>query len=121
MAAYFPVMDLRHLEFLPADMEKFPCLALAYEAAEDGGAKTVALNAADEVAVAAFLQDRIGFERIPMIVGEVLSATKVGKLESINQVLSADSEARQLARERIERLGTSSAGVRAISTELPVE
>ena len=120
-AMHFPVMDLRHLEFLPADMEKFPCLALAYEAAEDGGAKTVALNAADEVAVAAFLQDRIGFERIPMIVGEVLSATKVGKLESINQVLSADSEARQLARERIERLGTSSAGVRAISTELPVE
>src|SRR5438477_342861 len=120
-AMHFPVMDLRHLEFLPADMEKFPCLALAYEAAEDGGAKTVALNAADEMAVAAFLQDRIGFERIPMIVGEVLSATKVGKLESINQVLSADSEARQLARERIERLGTSSAGVRAISTELRVE
>src|SRR5207237_2213321 len=47
-AMHFPVMDLRHLEFLPADMEKFPCLALAYEAAEVGGAKTVALNAADE-------------------------------------------------------------------------
>ena len=64
-AMRFPVMDLRHLEFLPPDMEKFPCLGLAYEAAEAGGAKTVALNAADEVAVAAFLQGRIGFDQIP--------------------------------------------------------
>src|SRR5579885_2927070 len=52
----FPVIDLRHLEFCPPDMEKFPCLALAYAAVEEGGSKTVALNAADEVAVAAFLQ-----------------------------------------------------------------
>ena len=51
----FPVMDLRHLDFAPPDMEKFPCLRLAYEAVEEGGAKPVALNAADEVAVAAFL------------------------------------------------------------------
>ena len=50
----FPVMNLRHLDFEPPDMGKFPCLQLAYEAAEAGGAKTVALNAADEVAVAAF-------------------------------------------------------------------
>ena len=50
----FPVMDLRHLDFCPPDMGKFPCLRLAYEAAEAGGAKTIALNAADEVAVAAF-------------------------------------------------------------------
>ncbi len=61
----FPVMDLRHLEFSPPDMEKFPCLALAYEAAEAGGAKTVALNAADEVAVAAFLDGSIRFDEIP--------------------------------------------------------
>src|ERR1700716_1996797 len=64
-AMRFPVMDLRHLEFLPPDMERFPCLGLAYEAAETGGAKTVALNAADEVAVAAFLKGRIAFEHIP--------------------------------------------------------
>ena len=48
----FPVSDLRHLDFCPPDLKKFPCLRLAYEAAEAGGAKTVALNAADEVAVA---------------------------------------------------------------------
>src|SRR5271166_4771905 len=52
----FPVMDLRHLDFLPPDMVKFPCLALAYAAAVAGGTKTIALNAADEVAVAAFLE-----------------------------------------------------------------
>ena len=54
----FPVMNLRHLDFSPPDMEKFPCLQLAYKAAEAGGSKPVALNAADEVAVAAFLEVR---------------------------------------------------------------
>src|SRR5258705_2616880 len=54
-AMRFPVMDLRHLDFCPPDMAKFPCLRLAYEAAEAGGAKTIALNAADEEAVAPFL------------------------------------------------------------------
>jgi len=120
-AMRFPVMDLRHLEFLPPDMEKFPCLGLAYEAAEAGGAKTVALNAADEVAVAAFLQGRIDFDDIDGIIREVLSATEVGKLESISQVLQADSEARVIARERVEQLGEKPAGLRSDSTVLRVE
>jgi 1-deoxy-D-xylulose-5-phosphate reductoisomerase len=119
-AMHFPVMDLRHLEFLPPDMEKFPCLSLAYEAAEAGGAKTVALNAADEVAVAAFLQGRIGFDSIPTIIGEVLAATEVGKLESITQVLAADSGARAIAYERIEQLG-GGAGLRPVPTAARVE
>src|SRR5208337_3456473 len=51
----FPVSELRQLDFSPPDLDKFPCLRLAYEAVEAGGAKTIALNAADEVAVAAFL------------------------------------------------------------------
>ena len=112
-AMHFPVMNLRHLEFLPLDMEKFPCLGLAYEAAEAGGAKTVALNAADEVAVAAFLQGNIGFDHIPEVIRDVLSATEVGKLESIEQVLKADAEAQELARERVERVRglTTGAGV----------
>jgi 1-deoxy-D-xylulose-5-phosphate reductoisomerase len=119
-AMHFPVMDLRHLEFLPPDMEKFPCLSLAYEAAEAGGAKTVALNAADEVAVAAFLQGRIGFDSIPTIIGEVLAATEVGKLESITQVLAADSGARAIAHERIEQLG-GGVGLRPVPTAARVE
>jgi 1-deoxy-D-xylulose-5-phosphate reductoisomerase len=120
-AMRFPVMDLRHLEFLPPDVEKFPCLALAYEAAEAGGAKTVALNAADEVAVAAFLQGRIDFCGIPKIIREVVSATEVGKLESIDQVLKADAEARVIARERIERMGERRAGIPSLSTATGVE
>src|SRR2546428_2370802 len=79
-AMHFPVMDLRHLEFLPPDMEKFPCLGLAYEAAEAGGAKTVALNAADEVAVAALLDGGIRFDEIPRLIKAGLSETDTGKL-----------------------------------------
>src|SRR5712691_7181590 len=103
-AMHFPVMDLRHLEFLPPDMEKFPCLGLAYEAAEAGGAKTVALNAADEVAVATFLDGCIRFDEIPRIIERVLAATKTCQLESIKQVLQADAEARRVAGEHVEQL-----------------
>ena len=97
----FPVGDLRHLDFSPPDMSKFPCLRLAYEAAEAGGAKTVALNAADEVAVAAFLEGRIRFNDIPRIIEDVLARTNVGSLESIENVLKADSEARRCAQEQV--------------------
>jgi 1-deoxy-D-xylulose-5-phosphate reductoisomerase len=97
----FPVSDLRHLDFCPPDLEKFPCLRLAYEATEAGGAKTVALNAADEVAVAAFLEGKIRFDEIPRIVEEVLNATRSGKLDSIQRVLEADVEARQYALEHV--------------------
>jgi 1-deoxy-D-xylulose-5-phosphate reductoisomerase len=99
----FSVGDLRHLDFCPPDMAKFPCLGLAYAAAAAGGAKTIALNAADEVAVAAFLEEQIGFEEIPRIVEEVMSATPVGNLESIHTVLALDTEARLLAREIVQK------------------
>src|SRR5256885_3405216 len=110
----FAVSDLRHLDFTPPDLKKFPCLRLAYEAAEAGGAKTVALNAADEVAVAAFLEGSIGFNDIPRIVEDVLSATNCGKLGSIAAVLQSDGEARRYARERIAR-GKKIEGPRATS------
>src|ERR1700723_653652 len=97
----FAVSDLRHLDFSPPDLKKFPCLRLAYEAAEAGGAKTVALNAADEVAVAAFLEGRIGFDEIPRIIEEVLATTNSGKLESVAKVLEADCEARREALQRV--------------------
>src|ERR1700733_2443251 len=97
----FPMGNLRHLDFSPPDLKKFPCLRLAYEAAEAGGAKTVALNAADEVAVAAFLEGRIGFDEIPRIIEEVLATTNSGKLESVAKVLEADCEARREALQRV--------------------
>jgi len=100
----FPVMNLRQLDFAPPDVRKFRCLGLAYEAAEAGGAMPVALNAADEVAVAAFLDGQVRFSDIPRVIEDVLSTTKTGKMESIHQVLETDLEARRVARERVEKL-----------------
>ena len=97
----FAVSDLRHLDFCPPDLKKFPCLRLAYEAAEAGGAKTVELNAADEVAVAAFLEGKIGFNDIPRIIEGVLAVTNSRRPESIKEVLDADTEARSLAQRQV--------------------
>jgi 1-deoxy-D-xylulose-5-phosphate reductoisomerase len=98
----FSVMNLRHLDFVPPDMDKFPCLALAYRAAEAGGTEPIALNAADEVAVAAFLEGQIGFGGIPRVIERVLFETQSRKIESIKDVLQADAEARQAARKQLE-------------------
>jgi 1-deoxy-D-xylulose-5-phosphate reductoisomerase len=108
----FPIMDLRHLEFAPPDMEKFPCLALAYEAAGAGGAKSVALNAADEVAVAAFLDGCIRFDQITIVIEKVLIETKSVKLESIKRIVEADARARDAAQEKVQELSNRSAGLR---------
>jgi 1-deoxy-D-xylulose-5-phosphate reductoisomerase len=94
----FDVLSLKHLDFCPPDLDKFPCLRLAYEAVEAGGAKTVALNAADEVAVAAFLEEKIPFLGIPATIQAVLNETTARKPESIVEVLAMDLEARELAR-----------------------
>jgi 1-deoxy-D-xylulose-5-phosphate reductoisomerase len=111
----YSVRDLRHLDFCPPDMAKFPCLALAYEAAEAGGAKTIALNAADEVAVAAFLEERIGFEDIPRVIEETMAATPALHLESIYKVLDLDREARRMASEITKQHTRKGSPVRAIS------
>lgn len=100
----FRVSDLRQLDFQPPDMRKFPCLRLAYEAAEAGGMKTIALNAADEVAVAAFLDNRISFNDIPRAIGTVLKETADAKAESIRQVLQVDADARRIASEVVQTL-----------------
>jgi 1-deoxy-D-xylulose-5-phosphate reductoisomerase len=104
----FSLSELRRLDFQPPEPEKFPCLGLAYEAAEAGGAKTVALNAADEVAVAAFLEGSIRFNDIARIIKGVVGETPARRAESIKQVLTMDAEARRLAREQVERLGQRS-------------
>jgi len=109
--------DLRHLDFSPPDMEKFPCLRLAYEAVRAGGAKTVALNAADEVAVSAFLEGSIGFDEIPALIGQIVSETPAGKLESIKEVVAVDHKARAAARDQIgartrDRKTAAGAGIR---------
>jgi len=97
----FAVSDLRHLDFAPPDLKKFPCLRLAYEAVAAGGTKTVALNAADEVAVAGFLGGKLRFDQIPRIIEDVLTDTKSDPLESIQNVLEADAGAREQARRQV--------------------
>ncbi len=93
----FDLAALRHLEFEPPDFERFPCLTLAYQAAEKGGAHCIALNAADEVAVEAFLQRRIPFTAIPRTIEQVLASTPEAHPVTIADVLSADREARRMA------------------------
>jgi 1-deoxy-D-xylulose-5-phosphate reductoisomerase len=93
----FDLAALRHLEFEPPDFERFPCLTLAYQAAEKGGAHCIALNAADEVAVEAFLERRIPFTAIPRTIEQVLASTPEAHPVTIADVLAADREARRMA------------------------
>ena len=90
---------LAHLDFEQPDFERFPCLRLAYEAAEKGGAHSIALNASDEIAVEAFLARKISFPGIPRTIEEVLDLTPESHPETIAGVLEVDSEARERARE----------------------
>jgi 1-deoxy-D-xylulose-5-phosphate reductoisomerase len=94
----FDMTALSHLDFEQPDMERFPCLRLAFEAAEKGGAHCIALNAADEVAVEAFLDRRIPFMGIPRTIERVLAATHEAHPATIAEVLASDREAREKAR-----------------------
>lgn len=94
----FDLATLRHLDFEQPDLERFPCLRLAFEAAAVGGSHCIALNAADEVAVEAFLERRIPFTGIPRTIERVLASTPEAHPTSISGVLAADQEARQMAR-----------------------
>lgn len=97
----FDLAALSRLDFEPPDFTRFPCLRLAYEAAEVGGAHCIALNAADEVAVEAFLRREIPFAGIPRTIEEVLERTPDSHPGTIAGVLEADSQARERAREVI--------------------
>ena len=95
----FDMAALSRLDFEQPDFERFPCLRLAYEAAAASQAHCIALNAADEIAVEAFLERRLPFLGIPRTIERVLALTPAHAPASIPEVLSADREARALARE----------------------
>ena len=90
---------VRQLEFEPPDLERFPLLGLAYEALKTGGAAGCVLNAADEVAVGAFLQSRIPFTGIAAVVEETLNQIPAQTPHSIRDVLEIDRQARVVARQ----------------------
>jgi len=95
----FDMAALTHLDFEQPDLERFPCLRLGFEAAKIGGAHCIALNAADEIAVEAFLERRIPFMGIPRTIEKVLASTPEAHPATIAEVLAHDREARERARE----------------------
>ena len=97
---------LRRLDFERASTRRFPCLRLAREAMKKGGAWPCALNAADEIAVAAFLEQRLPFLGIPEVIDRVLSRTPGVRFQNMDDVLAADAEARRQASEEVGRLST---------------
>jgi 1-deoxy-D-xylulose-5-phosphate reductoisomerase len=88
---------LARLEFFEPDMVRFPCLRLAYEAMREGGTMPAALSAANEVAVAAFLDRQIKFMEIPRIIEQTMESHVTQPCESIEAVLEADRWARTQA------------------------
>lgn len=99
----------RRWEFLPPDTQRFPLLQLAYECQEAGGSATCTLNAADEVAVEAFLQERIGFLAISEVVRETLSRVPIRTARTVDEVLGIDGESRRVARELVAARSTAGA------------
>jgi 1-deoxy-D-xylulose-5-phosphate reductoisomerase len=91
------LVSTSRLDFSEADYQHFPCLKLAYQALKSGGTSTAILNAANEVAVAAFLDKTIGFMDIARIIAQVLEALPPSKGETLEQVLNDDKKARELA------------------------
>ncbi len=102
---------LRRLDFAKVSTRRFPCLRLAREAMKKGGALPCALNAADEVAVAAFLERRLPFLGIAEVIEAVLARTPRMRFEKMDDVLAADAEARRMAKEETERLSMKAVAV----------
>ncbi|HZF23461.1 MAG TPA: 1-deoxy-D-xylulose-5-phosphate reductoisomerase [Burkholderiales bacterium] len=90
------------LGFERPDLDRFPSLRLAYRALQAGGSAPILLNAANEVAVASFLERRLAFDRIPELVEEVLERVAAAPVQSLEDVLAADSLARRTAMQRLE-------------------
>lgn len=106
LAAPMPELDLAalgRLTFLPPDEARFPCLRLIREAAECGGTMPAVVNAADEVAVAAFLEGRISFAGIWRLIGRAVAAHACGPCESFEAVFEADAWARAFASREVGR------------------
>lgn len=91
------IYQLPALEFIEPDLNQFPCLGLAYAALRAGGTAPVALNAANEVAVNAFLNHRIAFSRIPEIIDKILDQHNNEAARDVETVLEVDQEIRKKA------------------------
>jgi len=97
------IFDIARFDFKEPDMQRFPCLRLAYEALTAGGTAPAILNAANELAVEAFLERRLGFMEISTIVEKSLEQLAVSPVTDLGALLRVDAEARDVAKELIER------------------
>ncbi|MDJ0805899.1 MAG: 1-deoxy-D-xylulose-5-phosphate reductoisomerase [Gammaproteobacteria bacterium] len=95
------LFDVARLDFAEPDMQRFPCLRLAFEAVAAGGTAPAVLNAANEVAVAAFLEGRLGFLGIAELVERVLQKNEVQPTENLEQLLDIDHQARRMAEQML--------------------
>jgi len=98
------LFEIARLDFERPDFARFPCLKLAFDALRAGGTAPAVLNAANEEAVAAFLDHRIGFLDIAAVIAASLERSRPGAVDSLEAVLAADAHARELARDEISRL-----------------
>ncbi len=99
------IFAIARLDFEAPDMARFPCLRLAEQAAVSGGTNPAILNAANEEAVGAFLDKRLAFSGIPAVIEETLSAVNADPVSTLEAVLAADRQAREVARVLAKRLG----------------
>ncbi|HAT39352.1 1-deoxy-D-xylulose-5-phosphate reductoisomerase [Polynucleobacter necessarius] len=107
IAAGVPPLSLTQLaalSFAEPELEHFPCLALAFAAAKTGGTAPTILNAANEIAVAAFLEEGLPYLQIPIVVESVLHAIASVNADSLELILEFDMRARQAAREKVKDL-----------------
>lgn len=102
-------LSLGALTFEAPDTARFPCLALAYRALRDGAGASIALNAANEIAVQAFLERRLAFTAIAEVIEATMDATASSDVTSVEQVLSLDEAARALAQQQVQRCAKASA------------
>ena len=117
-----PKLDWTHSrtwEFEPPDMEKFRLLKLAYEAQKQGGSATCTLNAADEIAVEAFLEGRIPFPGIAATVEETLARQPWREPGTIEEVIAVDREAREIARQILAESDGAHGGAHAVQAKQP--
>jgi len=98
------LFKVARLDFVEPDFERFRCLALAYQALRVAGTAPAMLNAANEVAVAAFLDNRIAFLSIPYVIEAVLNTLPVEVVGSLDDVLLADTLARRIAQQYVLQL-----------------
>jgi 1-deoxy-D-xylulose-5-phosphate reductoisomerase len=103
---YLDLIGVRCLNFQEADTERFPCLRLAYEAGRIGGTMPTVVNGADEVAVDAFLNGRIGFLDIPNIINQAMEAHQPVLNPVLDDILIADKWARNFAGKSVSILDT---------------